>query len=107
MLNTRLNYTSRAYCTDYPEKNGEVLVFVHYLVPSSCYWKNGLRKVAEKIYDFTRRNRRILAELDEVHMRSIYGVFEYSKDQARIIVNAAQSIIKLIKEIEEIIFKKD
>jgi len=40
-------------------------------------------------------------------MRSIYGVFEYSKDQARIIVNAAQSIIKLIKEIEEIIFKKD
>ena len=68
--------------------------------------ENRLKEVAEKIYDFTRRNRRILAELDEAHTRSIYGAFEYSRDQARAIVDIAQSIIKLIKEIEEVIFKR-
>jgi len=68
--------------------------------------ENRLNDVAERIYDFTRRNRRILAELDEAHTRSIYGAFEYSKDQARVIVDAAQSIIKLVKGIEEVLFKR-
>ena len=68
--------------------------------------ENRLNEVAERIYDFTRRNRRILAELDESHTRSIYGAFEYSKNQARVIVDAAQSIIKLVKEIEEVLFKR-
>ena len=44
--------------------------------------EGGLKDVAEEVIEFTRRNRRSLAELDEARTRSIYGAFEYSKDQA-------------------------
>ncbi|MCD6368540.1 MAG: HEPN domain-containing protein [Thermoproteales archaeon] len=67
--------------------------------------ENGLKRVAERIYDYVRRSRRILAELDEAHTRSIYGVFEYSRGQAETLVSAARSIIKLVKEIEDDVFR--
>lgn len=64
----------------------------------------GLRSVAERIYDFVRRNRRVLAELDEAHTRSVYGVFEYSREQAEVLVSAARLIVELVKEVEEEVF---
>jgi len=64
----------------------------------------GLRDVAEEIVDFTRRNRRMLAELEEAHTRSVYGPFEYSEEQARAILGLAKSIIELMKGIEERVF---
>jgi len=65
-----------------------------------------LREVSEKIYDFVRRSRRVLAELEEAHTRSMYSIFEYSKDQAEALIDAARSIIKLVKDIEESVFEK-
>jgi len=67
--------------------------------------EEGLREEAEKIIDFTRKNRRILAELEEAHTRSIYGIFEYSREQAATLIDSAKSIIKLAKEIEKAVFK--
>lgn len=64
----------------------------------------GLRDVAESVIDFTRRNRRILAELEEAHTRSVYGAFEYSRDQAVAIVGSAKSAIELMKDIENRVF---
>jgi len=63
-----------------------------------------IRNLAEEIIDFTRRNRRILAELEEAHTRSIYGALEYSEEQAKTIVESAKSVIELMKKIEEEIF---
>jgi len=64
----------------------------------------GLGEVAEEIADFVRRNRRILAELEEAHTRSIYGAFEYSREQAMAIVVSAKAVIELVKKIEERVF---
>ena len=66
--------------------------------------ESGLDKAAEEIYDFVRGKRRVLAELDEAHVRAIYGIFEYSEKQAEVIINIAKHIIKLVKEtIEEVL----
>ncbi len=67
--------------------------------------ESGLREIAEKVYNFTRRNRRSLAELEEAHTRSIYGIFEYTRNQAETLVNIAKEVIKIVKEIEEKVFK--
>ena len=63
-----------------------------------------MHEVANEIVDFARKNRRILAELDEAHTRSIYGVFEYSKNQAAALLDAAKSIIELVKGLEVRVF---
>lgn len=65
----------------------------------------GLREIAEEVIAFTRRSKRILAELDEAHTRSVYGVFEYSRDQAATLVSSARSIIRLMKYIEGKVFR--
>jgi len=64
----------------------------------------GLKEMSRKVIDFTRRHRRWLAELDEAHTRSIYGIFEYSRDQATALVNIAKSVIELIKKVESEVF---
>jgi len=66
--------------------------------------EEGLKDVAEVVIEFTRRNRRSLAELDEAHTRSIYGVFEYSKEQAEALVSIAKTVISLMKNIESKVF---
>jgi len=66
--------------------------------------ENGLREVAERIYGFVRGNKRVLAELEEAHTRSVYGVFEYSRGQAEVLVGAARSVVMLGKEIEKRVF---
>jgi len=68
--------------------------------------ENELKEIAEKIYNFVRRNRRILAELEEAHTRSIYGVFEYTRYQAKTLIDIARGVIEMIKEIEEKVFKQ-
>jgi len=60
----------------------------------------GLSDLAEEIVDFIRKNRRILAELEEAHVRAVYGVFQYSREQAETLVAAAKSVIELLKKIE-------
>jgi len=67
--------------------------------------ERGLRDVAEEIIDFTRRNRRMLAELEEAHTRSVYGAFEYSEGQAEAIIELAKSTIQLMKGIEDRVFR--
>ena len=64
----------------------------------------GLGDVAENIVDFTRKNKRMLAELEEAHTRSVYGPFEYSEEQAKAIIELAKSIIQLMKGIEDRVF---
>ena len=55
--------------------------------------------MVEEVVDFTIRNRRMLAELEEAHTRSVYGALEYSECQARAIVKLVKSIIEFMKNI--------
>jgi len=66
--------------------------------------EKGFRKEAEELIEYVRRNRRVIAELEEGHVRSIYGVFSYSREQAGKLVEAAESIIGVLEKIEEEVF---
>jgi len=66
--------------------------------------EGGLEGIAETIQEFVRHNRRMLAELDEAHVRSIYGPLQYSREQAEALVQAAKSVVALLKGIEEQVF---
>ncbi len=56
------------------------------------------------ILDFIRSNRRLLAELEEARTRAVYSILEYSREQAKILVDIAEKVISLLKTIEEKIF---
>ncbi|MEM1567933.1 MAG: HEPN domain-containing protein [Thermofilaceae archaeon] len=66
--------------------------------------EKGFRKEAEELIEYVRRNRRVIAELEEGHVRSIYGVFSYSREQAGKLVEAADSIIGMLEKIEKEVF---
>ncbi len=66
--------------------------------------QQGFYEESDEIVEFVKRNRRLLAELEEAHTRAIYGALEYSIDQARILVDAAEKIISLLQDLEEKIF---
>ncbi len=66
--------------------------------------EKGLHQEAEQVIDFLRRYRRALAELEEGHTRSIYGIYEYSEHQARRLLEVAKSVIKLLEQIEQKMF---
>ena len=67
--------------------------------------ENGLNEVANEIHDFIRRNRRILAELDEAHVRAVYGIFEYNREQANAIIDISRQVIDMVKRIINEILK--
>ena len=64
----------------------------------------GLTRVREVVAEFVRRKRRLLAELEEAHTRSLYGPLTYSKDQAEAIVNVAKEVVKLLENVENLAF---
>lgn len=66
--------------------------------------EKGLRALADEVMDFAKRNKRILAELEEAHTRSVYGPFQYSRDQATALLHAARSVVELAKRIEKSVF---
>lgn len=71
---------------------------------ASLLEEKGFRDLAVQIADYVRGNGRLLAELEEAHVRSVYGVFEYSGAQARRLVEAAKSLIQLFENVERGVF---
>lgn len=63
----------------------------------------GYREQATRIMDFARRNRRLMAELEEAHVRSVYGPFRYSLEQAGVLLSAAKRVIGLLREVESVV----
>ncbi|OYT39613.1 MAG: DNA-binding protein [Desulfurococcales archaeon ex4484_58] len=66
--------------------------------------EQGFDREASKITSFIRRNRRVLAELEEAHTRVVYSVFSYSRDQVKILLGIARELMDLLKNIEEKVF---
>jgi len=70
----------------------------------SALLEEGLRKEAEMLADYVRRKRRELAELSDAHSRATYGLAEYTRATANLLVRIAQDIIEKLKELEERLF---
>ncbi len=66
--------------------------------------RRGLASEAELVEDFVKGFRRLLAELEEAHVRAVYGVFEYSREQAEKILSAAKRVFELVKGVSERVF---
>ena len=68
--------------------------------------EKGFREQAGAVIDFVRRFRRELSELEEGHIRSVYGVYEYADYQARRLHESAKRVIELLRRIEEEVFRE-
>jgi HEPN domain-containing protein len=68
--------------------------------------EEGLESLAVEVESYASRHRRILAELEEAYVRSVYGPFPYSGEQASALVEAAESLIALLGRIESHAFEE-
>jgi len=71
---------------------------------ASVLFENDFEELAHEITDFTRRKRRILAELEEAHTRAAYSPFEYNKKEAEALINATKELIEALRKIERKLF---
>ena len=55
--------------------------------------------------EFLRSKRRILAELADAYLRATYGIFEYGKKEAEMLIKIAKEVIDVLKRIEASIFE--
>ncbi len=76
-------------------------------VLASSLASEGFRELADEVVEFVRRNRGLLAELEEAHTRAVYGVFSYSREQAEALVKAAEMVIRLVSKIESRVFSDE
>lgn len=70
----------------------------------SALLEEGLREEAEMLADYVRRKRRELAELSDAHTRATYGLAEYTRTTAGLLVRVAQDIIGKLRELEGRLF---
>jgi HEPN domain-containing protein len=73
---------------------------------ASILVEKGFESEAKEIIEYIRRNRRALAELEIGHTRAVYGLIEYGRREAEILMSIASEILNLLKMIEERIFKE-
>ena len=61
--------------------------------------EHGFSELAEEVEGFARSFRRMLIELEEAHVRAVYGVLEYSKEQSEKILWIAEEVAKLVDRV--------
>jgi len=61
----------------------------------------GFHREADEVASYVKSRRRLLAELEEAHVRAVYGALEYSGEQARALVDAARDLVSMLQRIEE------
>ena len=70
----------------------------------SALLEEGFREEAEALADYVRRKRRELAELSDAHTRATYGLAEYTRATASLLVGIARDVIEELRELEEKLF---
>ncbi|RLF01342.1 MAG: hypothetical protein DRK00_11610 [Thermoprotei archaeon] len=68
---------------------------------STLLRQQGFHREADVVASYVRSRRRLLAELEEAHVRAVYGALEYSGEQARALVDAARDLLFMLQRIEE------
>lgn len=71
---------------------------------ASVLFEENFENEARTILDYVRKHRRELAELSDAHTRATYGLFEYGKREAELLLRIAKDIINKLKELEVKIF---
>jgi len=69
--------------------------------------EENFRGEAEELIDYIRKHRRELAELSEAHIRATYGLMEYGRDGASILLRIAKNIINTLRDLEVRVFGKE
>ncbi len=72
---------------------------------ATALMEGGAREEAEVLLEFLRSKRRALAELADAHVRATYGVFEYGRREAELLIKITKEVINILKEIEGRIFE--
>jgi len=72
---------------------------------ASALTEGGASNEAELLLEFLRSKRRILAELADAYLRATYGIFEYGKKEAEMLIKIAKEVIDVLKRIEASIFE--
>ncbi len=73
-------------------------------VLASALIEEGLEEEAKELVDYIRKHRRELAELTEAHTRAVYGLIEFSRREAEILLKIAESMISMLRNLEVKVF---
>lgn len=73
-------------------------------VLTSALLEEGLRDEAELLLDYVRKHRRELAELSDAHTRATYGLTEYGRNEAKLLLEIAENIVDMLKKLEAKVF---
>ena len=71
---------------------------------ASALLEEGFKDQSRRITMYTRKNRRMLAELSDAYTRATYGLFEYGKREAEILLKIASMVIEELERLEDEIF---
>jgi len=69
-------------------------------VLTSALLEEGLREEAKMLAEYVSRKRRELAELSDAHTRATYGLAEYTRVTATLLLQIAKDVIGKLRELE-------
>ena len=73
-------------------------------VLASPLLEEGFEEEAGLLVDYVRRHRRELAELSYAHTRATYGLTEYGRSEAGLLLRIAREVIEVLGELEVRVF---
>ncbi len=76
-------------------------------VLASSLIEEGFGEEAEELLEYVRRHRRELAMLADAHTRAVYGLVEYGRREAEILLEVAKAVINVLEGLEVKIFGEE
>jgi HEPN domain-containing protein len=70
----------------------------------SALLEEGFSEEANALADYVRRRRRELAELSDAHIRATYGLIEYTRASAEILIRITRDLVEILRELEMRLF---
>jgi len=70
----------------------------------SALLEEGFSEEANALADYVRRRRRELAELSDAHIRATYGLIEYTRASAEMLIRITRDLVEILRELEMRLF---
>ena len=74
---------------------------------TSALIEKGFEELAKELIDYIKLHRRELIELSDAHTRVVYGLVEYSRKEAELLIKIGKNIISMLKELEVKVFGEE
>jgi len=74
---------------------------------ASSLIEEGFKEEAENLIDYSRKHRRELAELSDAHVHATYGLTEYSRTEASVLLKIAKNVIDALGGLEVRVFGEE